>query len=67
MSTAYQAHKAKGTTSGCRAGRCRHQLTMDIAVFQRLREAAMANGRGIGEEMAARLAASFPAAEEQDA
>jgi hypothetical protein len=31
---------------------------MDVSVFQRLREAAMANGRGVGEEMAARLADS---------
>ena len=58
MSSAFQANSAVGTKGDCRAGRCRHTLTLDKALFEALRASAVENGRSISEEMAARLAAS---------
>jgi hypothetical protein len=59
MSTAYQASRAKGTNGDCRASKCRHTVTLERTLFEALRESAMANGRGISEEMVVRLMVTF--------
>jgi hypothetical protein len=66
VSTGYQASRAKGSKGGCRDSKCRHPATMDRALFEKLRDAAMANARSISEEMAERLAGSFRANERQE-
>lgn len=59
MSTGYQAREARGTRSNkLRASKCRHTITLETTLFDALRTAALANNRGISEEMVARLAAS---------
>jgi hypothetical protein len=55
MSTAYQASKAAGTKAQCRAGKVRHTVTLDQALFQIIKSAAIDNRRSVSEEMSVRL------------
>jgi hypothetical protein len=58
MGTVFQSFRAAGTRGQCREGRVRHTLTLDKALFEDIRAAAVAKRRSISEEMAARLAVS---------
>jgi hypothetical protein len=59
MSTSYQASQAKGSRGETRSTKCRHTVTLDRSLFETIRKAAMAHGRSVSEEMAARLADSI--------
>jgi hypothetical protein len=59
MSSAYQASIAAGTKGECRQGKVRHTVTLDKALFEVIRESAMAKSRSVSEEMAARLTSTI--------